>query len=135
MKDNNNGQSKSEDLSKIIDLTSDMPLENKEKSLTEVKDLEVNSSSKRKNDEMSENSSENNSWAGHSSGFDAFMTGYIFASIVQKLRGESDEDQGLADHINKVYMMGKNSPFLVRQSSFAKFSKNHSAKIKLIRDE
>ena len=78
---------------------------------------------------------------GHSAGLDAFMTGYIFASYINEktkfYEAHSDFSPaclGLTEHVNKVYLMGKNIPFLVRQTPFSKLSKRHSEKIKLIRE-
>ncbi|KAF2349310.1 Ribonuclease CAF1 [Trinorchestia longiramus] len=111
---------------------------------------------------------------GHSSGIDAFKTGFIFASYIRragklrlpvdrppftsstdavsngnayscgsqaagKLQGqESDvnftpQTLGMSGEVNKVYLMGKSFPFLVRKSPFAKVYKNHLDKITSIR--
>lgn len=74
---------------------------------------------------------------GHRAGFDAFMTGYIFASLVIK-HGRSAEgattvnslsDFGIAEEFgNKVYLGGKDFPLQIAQSNFAKPSKLHAEK-------
>lgn len=77
---------------------------------------------------------------GHRAGYDAFMTGYIFASIVSdkgvwtsKDNPFTPENIGLADQVNKVYLGGKNFPFLIRTGAYASKSSNHCSKIEKVR--
>lgn len=79
---------------------------------------------------------------GHRAGFDAFMTGYIFASVVIK-HGRVAEgvtivnslsDFGMAEEFgNKVYLGGKDFPLQIAQSNFAKPSKLHVEKWERLR--
>lgn len=78
--------------------------------------------------------------SGHRAGFDAFMTGYIFAGHVSqngKLKSKDDlfigEIIGLSEQVNKVYLMGKNFPFLIRTGTYANMSTNHTLKIPKVR--
>jgi len=57
---------------------------------------------------------------GHTAGFDAFMTGYIFAHYLCKF------SSCLSDLRNKVYLSGKDMPLLLTKSQFTKNSKQHS---------
>ncbi|KAK8381328.1 hypothetical protein O3P69_018427 [Scylla paramamosain] len=77
---------------------------------------------------------------GHRAGYDAFMTGYIFASIVSdkgvwtsKDNPFTPENIGLADQVNKVYLGGKNFPFLIRTGAYASKSSKHCSKIEKVR--
>lgn len=77
---------------------------------------------------------------GHRAGFDAFMTGYIFATFAAKYRkpcGGGDSatetgtlgDFGIADELaNKVYLGGKDFPLQIAASNFARPSKAHVEK-------
>ena len=77
---------------------------------------------------------------GHRAGFDAFMTGYIFASFVSKYRksvsgsmnadGVSVHELLLEDeeYANKVYLGGKDFPLQILPSNFSKPSKSHLEK-------
>lgn len=58
----------------------------------------------------------------HSASFDAFMTGYIHAS--QLCQGQAQETK------NKVFLMGKDYPLLVKRSVYEKLSEQHIAKMK-----
>lgn len=76
---------------------------------------------------------------GHRAGFDAFMTGYIFASLFIK-HGRAAEgvtslnDFGIAEEFgNKVYLGGKDFPLQIAQSNFAKPSKLHAEKWERLR--
>lgn len=76
---------------------------------------------------------------GHRAGFDAFMTGYIFASLFIK-HGRAAEgatslnDFGIAEELgNKVYLGGKDFPLQIAQSNFAKPSKLHAEKWERLR--
>ncbi|CAL4065745.1 unnamed protein product, partial [Meganyctiphanes norvegica] len=82
--------------------------------------------------------------SGHRAGFDAFMTGYIFACHIAEAGKLETEDKsneiiytkdtiGLMDSFNKVYLMGKSFPFLIRTGGYAKMSQNHINKIKNLR--
>lgn len=99
--------------------------------------------------EVTDSSSGNGSvsnQSGHRAGFDAFMTGYILACHIAeagKLVAEDESNQitytkdtmGLIDSLNKVYLMGKSFPFLVRTGGYAKMSQNHINKIKNLRSK
>ena len=82
-------------------------------------------------------SSDPSSCEGHSAGFDAFMTGFIFACYINRQNQHPSDftprTLSMQEHVNKVYLMGKNFPFLIRKTPFSKLSKNHSDKIKLLR--
>ncbi|XP_045585446.1 target of EGR1 protein 1 [Procambarus clarkii] len=80
--------------------------------------------------------------SGHRAGFDAFMTGYIFAahiSEVNKLTSKSEgftaDNIGMSEQVNKVYLMGKQIPFLIRTGMYANMSANHTSKILKVRKE
>ncbi|KAJ3193028.1 Target of EGR1, member 1 (Nuclear) [Dinochytrium kinnereticum] len=55
----------------------------------------------------------------HSACFDAFMTGFVFCHQLEK------HPTLLQDHGNKIYLIGKSRPLLVKQSSFARMSDGH----------
>lgn len=70
----------------------------------------------------------------HRAGFDAFMTGYILA-YVWMLKRSDDTDAAatcLPDCQNKIYLSGKNVPLQIIKSVFAKCSRAHMQKIKLV---
>ena len=85
--------------------------------------------------------------AGHRSGVDAFMTGYIFAVfIVSKFdslkNNEQSEEQtsnskfipylskeAQTSVMNKLYLSGKCIPLVICKSAYTKTSKNHNEKI------
>lgn len=78
---------------------------------------------------------------GHRAGYDAFMTGFIFASIVSEKGLWTSKDAlftpsniGLTDQVNKVYLMGKNIPFLIRTGTYASKSSKHCNKIVKVRN-
>uniref|UniRef100_A0A2P2I067 Target of EGR1 protein 1-like n=1 Tax=Hirondellea gigas TaxID=1518452 RepID=A0A2P2I067_9CRUS len=85
------------------------------------------------------NSGNTSACEGHSAGFDAYMTGFIFASYISQQNklitsdSFSSEAISLTEHVDKVYLMGKNFPFLVRRTAFSKLSKNHTDKIQTLR--
>lgn len=74
---------------------------------------------------------------GHRAGFDAFMTGYIFASFLAKFgrvkdgvsEGRTVRDFGVAEELsNRVYLGGKDFPLQIASSNFSKPSKSHLEK-------
>ncbi len=73
---------------------------------------------------------------GHRAGFDAFMTGFIFAFYTArygKIRSLASsvnmDDLGMEEYKNKVYLGGKDIPLPITKSVFAKTSKDHRAKL------
>ncbi|KAE8291392.1 Target of EGR1 protein 1 [Larimichthys crocea] len=78
----------------------------------------------------------------HRAGFDAFMTGYIFACALTKKDGAGSEEE--KDHqkekeqswlptcVNKVYLSGKAAPLNVVKSTFSKSSKAHVHKMEIV---
>lgn len=79
----------------------------------------------------------------HRAGFDAFMTGYIFAYSCTFIRkeevGEGDKEQKEEEEqswiptcLNKVYLSGKAVPLNVVKSTFAKSSKAHVQKMEMV---
>ncbi|XP_018427819.1 PREDICTED: target of EGR1 protein 1 [Nanorana parkeri] len=70
----------------------------------------------------------------HRAGFDAFMTGYILAYVWMLKKGDrADAAAGcLPDCQNKIYLSGKNVPLQIVKSVFAKNSRAHLQKMKLI---
>lgn len=79
----------------------------------------------------------------HRAGFDAFMTGFIFAhSCVidrkMELGVDESEDAGpelkqcLPSCLNKVYLSGKSMPLNIVKSTFAKSSKAHLQKVEML---
>lgn len=70
----------------------------------------------------------------HRAGFDAFMTGYIFAFTCSQLkqREEESEDTLMPSSVNKVYLSGKAAPLNIVKSTFAKSSKAHMEKMKMV---
>lgn len=79
----------------------------------------------------------------HRAGFDAFMTGFIFAhscAVDQKTEARQDEskqaeqgaEQWLSSCLNKVYLSGKSVPLIIVKSTFAKSSKAHLQKIQML---
>lgn len=79
----------------------------------------------------------------HRAGFDAFMTGYIFAHSCILGKKEStggvaeacqkeEEQSWLPTCLNKVYLSGKTTPLNVVKSTFAKSSKAHVHKMEIV---
>ncbi|XP_033933619.1 target of EGR1 protein 1-like [Pseudochaenichthys georgianus] len=76
----------------------------------------------------------------HRAGFDAFMTGYIFAHscTLNKKKGveavgkEEEEESWVPSCLNKVYLSGKSAPLSVVKSTFSKSSKAHVAKMEMV---
>lgn len=77
----------------------------------------------------------------HRAGFDAFMTGYAFATFVlsyAKTRpsdGLDAEALGLDQLANRLYLSGKTAPLQIRASNFARRSAKHVEKFKALRGD
>ena len=67
---------------------------------------------------------------GHRAGYDAFMTGFIYAVFRASDSGWVDKTD---EWKNKLYLGGKDYPLSVTRSSFSKHSKQHLEKISAIR--
>ncbi|XP_076018414.1 target of EGR1 protein 1 [Genypterus blacodes] len=79
----------------------------------------------------------------HRAGFDAFMTGYIFAhaQVLIKEEGgggaaekepQGEEEQPIPSCLNKIYLSGKSVPLHIVKSTFAKSSKAHVQKMEMV---
>ena len=74
--------------------------------------------------------------AGHTAGFDAFMTGYVFATAITQISGAQVNEElkisggQLPIWHNKVYLTGKEVPLAVAKSNFASVSNFHKQKHK-----
>lgn len=75
----------------------------------------------------------------HRAGFDAYMTGYIFAfscALTKKeevgAAGGETEQTWHPDSVNKIYLSGKAAPLNVVKSTFSKSSKAHIQKMKMV---
>lgn len=70
----------------------------------------------------------------HRAGFDAFMTGYIFA-FARTLTAKTEENTSAAlvpECLNKLFLSGKSVPLHVAKSTFSKSSKAHVHKMESI---
>ncbi len=71
---------------------------------------------------------------GHRAGFDAFMTAFVFAAHLsfrdKPVGGDFGSPQSLdmSEHANKVYLVSKDFPLLVRRSQFSGTSAGHRDK-------
>jgi hypothetical protein len=77
----------------------------------------------------------------HTSGIDAFMTGYSFVYFLQKfsslveIMNDSDDnfiklcDLSLTNWLNNVYLSGKDYPLIINKSNFVTTSTNHKEKM------
>ena len=68
----------------------------------------------------------------HRAGYDAFMTGFIYAVYLHKACLDSEKDK-IEERKNKLYLSGKDYPMSICKSSFMKQSKTHLSKIQKIR--
>lgn len=68
----------------------------------------------------------------HRAGYDAFMTGFIFAIYKSRCDGDEGVVQ-MEGWTNKLYLCGKDFPLTVTKSSFSKNSKQHLEKMSKIR--
>ncbi|KAM4552332.1 target of EGR1 protein 1 isoform 2-T2 [Odontesthes bonariensis] len=73
----------------------------------------------------------------HRAGFDAYMTGYIFAHSFALAKKEDvgearDENEWIPSCLNKIYLSGKAAPLNVVKSTFAKSSKAHVQKMVVV---
>ncbi|XP_061694979.1 target of EGR1 protein 1 [Syngnathoides biaculeatus] len=87
--------------------------------------------------EMTSGRNENKAESGtHRAGFDAFMTGYIFAyscTLQNKEEANGEEEKTLLPNsFNKVYLSGKAAPLNIVKSTFSKSSKAHVLKMEMV---
>lgn len=80
----------------------------------------------------------------HRAGFDAFMTGFALACIINekgKFPSEGEEDDvgrllrgfGMDGEANKLALIGKDIPMLITKSSFSKSSQGHREKMERLK--
>lgn len=73
---------------------------------------------------------------GHRAGFDAFMTGFIMSCYISNYasyNGNMDMKSFDIDNLkNNIYLSGKDVPWIVSKSAFAKTSKQHNTKFEKI---
>lgn len=67
----------------------------------------------------------------HRAGFDAFMTGYIFA-FASVRNTEEGSDSLIPSCANKLYLSGKSVPLHIAKSTFSKSSRAHVTKMEHI---
>ena len=79
---------------------------------------------------------------GHRAGFDAFMTGFVFAHFIAthgdfKVLPQYPKlsDFGMQDYQNRIVLSGKDIPLQIIKSNFAKNSKEHTEKIGAIKSK
>ncbi|XP_027216827.2 target of EGR1 protein 1 isoform X1 [Penaeus vannamei] len=94
------------------------------------------------NSDSKSNNQDSKKAGSHKAGYDAFMTGFIFASYIAekgvlstKNTSYTADSLGLSEEKNKMYLVGKNIPFLIRTSAYANMSTNHMSKIAKIRKD
>lgn len=94
------------------------------------------------NGDSKSNNQDSKKAGSHKAGYDAFMTGFIFASYIAekgvlstKNTSYAADSLGLSEEKNKMYLVGKNIPFLIRTSAYANMSTNHMSKIGKIRKD
>lgn len=80
----------------------------------------------------------------HRAGFDAYMTGFIFAysctlgekdgvgAAIEVKEPKEEEQSWLPSCLNKVYLSGKTAPLNVVKSTFSKSSKAHIQKMEMV---
>ena len=106
---------KSHDLDLILDY--ELPLSKKVKLNSSASHTKDHSSSHTHTIEKNSNSQTNQVHGDHSACYDAYMTGYVFASQIIHSQGKS--------HQNRLYLMGKDRPLIIEKSNFSKYSKAH----------
>ncbi|XP_067144183.1 target of EGR1 protein 1-like isoform X1 [Centruroides vittatus] len=99
-------------------------LPSKKRKIEDIKEQEISTSKISVDNSLSH--------TGHRAGFDAFMTGFVFASFLEahcKLKSPSGLtamlESGFDKTVNKIYLIGKNVPLIVTKGNFAKSSSEH----------
>ena len=67
----------------------------------------------------------------HRAGFDAFMTGFSMAAFLAR----REKEDAFSEHANKVYLVSKDFPLLIKKSAFANVSSSHYVKFEKLRRE